>query len=203
MAAVIDALREEHRNMALLLGALEYQIDVFAQSGPPDYDVVCGISAYFLDYPDKCHHPKENSIYHQVIQWHDRELYVVGDLLFEHKIIHDSALQFRDAVKALLNDTDIARSTVVDAAREFIDTERRHMKREEEYFFPLVERVLTPLEWSQVEGELTSGPDPIFGGRAEQKFNAVRERLLAWQREYQEEHKPLTQAAPGPGGGFG
>jgi hemerythrin-like domain-containing protein len=195
MAAVVDVLREEHRNMALLLGALERQIDVFAQGGPPDYDVVCGISLYFIEYPDKCHHPKEDAICNQVIKCHIKEPYVFIDLLIEHKSIHDRAIRFNDAVRALLNDTDIARSTVVDAAQEFIATQRQHMKREEESFFPLVERLLTPDEWSRVEGELASRLDPLFRGSVEERFKTVRERLLAWEEEYRADEKPLAGGA--------
>jgi hemerythrin-like domain-containing protein len=197
MPTVLENLREEHRNMALLLDALEHQIDVFAQGDAPDYDVICGISVYFLDYPDKCHHPKENAIYTQVIQCHSNERYLFKDLLIDHKFIHDSAVRFNDTVRALLNDTDIARSTVVDAAQGFIAVERRHMKQEEEYFFPLVERVLTPAEWSRVEGELAGWPDPIFGGRVEEKFKTVHARLLAWEEEYRADHKPLAGGARG------
>ena len=51
MSALIEALREEHRDMARLLAALAHQITVFAEGRAPDYDVILGVSDYFLDFP--------------------------------------------------------------------------------------------------------------------------------------------------------
>jgi hemerythrin-like domain-containing protein len=183
MAAVVETLQEEHRNIARLLLALEHQIDVFAQDGAPDYDVIGGVADYFLDYPDKRHHPKEDAVFAELSETHPQEAAAIGDLLSEHRALHDRAEQFRDTVKALLNDTDIARSVVVDAARLFIGAERRHMRLEEERFFPMADRRLTPASWSKIEKTLTEGPDPLFGGRVEEGFKKLSDRLLAWDRE--------------------
>ena len=62
MAAIIEVLREEHRNIGRLLRALEYQIEAFAREEPTNYDVVVGVAEYFLGYPDRCHHLKEDLI---------------------------------------------------------------------------------------------------------------------------------------------
>ena len=40
MSRVIETLREEHRNLARLLDALDHQIEVFAEAVRPDYDVI-------------------------------------------------------------------------------------------------------------------------------------------------------------------
>ena len=184
LATVIETLREEHRNIARLLEALDHQVDVFAQAGSPDYDVVSGIAEYFLEYPDLCHHPKEDVVFRRLRETHPQDASKIGDLLGEHRVVHERAGRFRDAVGALLNDTDIARSVVVDAARQFIEAERRHMQKEEEQFLPLAERVLTPVDWSLIEGALSIGRDPLFGARVEEKFARLRERLLAWEQEY-------------------
>ena len=102
----------------------------------------------------------------------------------------------RDTVGALLSATDIARSSVVNAARQFIEAERRHMEREEEHFLPLAERVLTPEDWSNIEGKLANGRDPLFGSRVEKRFNNLRERLLAWEREYRTGQDALASETP-------
>jgi len=183
MASVIEVLREEHRNITRLLQALEYQIDVFAEAGAPDYDVVGGVADYFLDYPDRCHHPKEDVVFAQLRQAHPKETAAIGDLAKEHRAIHEQAQQFRDTVNVLLNETDIARSAVVDAAHVFIEAERRHMRMEEERFFPLAERLLTRDSWQKVDAELIKRSDPLFGARVEEGFRKLSERLLAWEEE--------------------
>jgi hemerythrin-like domain-containing protein len=196
MAGVIDVLRDEHLNIARLLTALEHQMDVFAEAGEPDYDVIGGVAAYFLDFPDRCHHPKENVVFARLRQAHPDETAAIGDLTREHAAIHERAQRFGDTIRALLGETDIARSVVVDAARAFIDAERRHLRMEEERFFPLAERLLGPADWLRIEGDLTTGTDPLFGGRIEARFKSLSERLLAWE---QEDEAWSARARGGPG----
>lgn len=181
---VIDTLREEHQNMTRLLNALEHQMTVFESAGKPDYDVIRGIADYFLDYPDSCHHPKEDVVLAHLQAHYPRDAAAVEDLLNEHRQLHERARWFSDAVHALLNESDIARDAVVNAARVFVETERRHMAKEEERFFPLIERNFTPKDWSEIAGEVTRVCDPLFGDRVEDEFRSLRDRLLAWEEEY-------------------
>ena len=184
MAAVINTLREEHRNIARLLDVLDHQIGVFAEGGKPDYDIITGIAEYFLDYPDLCHHPKEDIVFARLSEAYPTATVTVGDLLAEHKTLHDRVVRFRFTVNALLGETDIARSAIVGAAYFFIEAERRHMQAEEKLFFPLAEQLLTPLDWSLIEGKLADGRETLFGERVDERFKNVRERLLAWESEY-------------------
>jgi hemerythrin-like domain-containing protein len=183
LGSAIEVLRAEHRNIIQLLQALEHQIDVFAQDGAPDYDVIDGVADYFLDYPDRCHHPKEDLVFARLHESHPEHAATIGDLAREHRDIHECAQRFRHTVSLLLNETDIARSAVVDAARVFIEAERRHVRMEEERFFPLAERLLTPETWLKIEGELTKRSDPLFGGKVEEGFRKLSQQLLAWERE--------------------
>jgi hemerythrin-like domain-containing protein len=184
MATLINVLREEHRNIARLLDALEHQVETFAAGDAPDYDVIVGVADYFLDYPNLCHHPKENLIFARLRERHTLRAFSLGDLLAEHRAIHLHARRFRDIVGMLLGETDIARSVVVEAAQDFIAAERRHMSREEEHFLPMAEQLLTQLDWSVIETQLEQRADPLFGDAIEARFKALAERLTAWEREF-------------------
>ena len=184
MSRVIESLREEHRNLARLLDALDHQVEVFAEAVRPDYDVICGVAEYFLDYPDRFHHPKENAVLEVLRRVHPDRAAGLVDLVGEHRALHDDAARFRDVVGALLNDTDIARSTIVGAAGRFIDDQRHHMRMEEDVFFPVAERVLSPEHWSEIELRISDARDPLFGDADEVRFARLRERLLSWEREF-------------------
>jgi hemerythrin-like domain-containing protein len=45
-----------------LLRVLERELSVFDRGARPDYEVVLAVIDYFEDYPDTCHHPKEDMI---------------------------------------------------------------------------------------------------------------------------------------------
>src|SRR5215475_10644110 len=62
MVDIIQGLRQEHRNIESLLRVLERELSVFDRGERPDYEVVLAVIDYFKDYPDCCHHPKEDMI---------------------------------------------------------------------------------------------------------------------------------------------
>ena len=62
MTYIIEVLRQEHCNIESLLRVLERELSVFDRGDRPDYDVVRAVIDYFKDYPDCCHHPKEDMI---------------------------------------------------------------------------------------------------------------------------------------------
>jgi hemerythrin-like domain-containing protein len=187
VVGLIDTLRREHRDIARLLDALDHQITVFAAAARPDYDIVCGIADYFLDYPDQCHHPKENAVFRALVARSPEVAQRFGDLLREHRTVHDHAVAFRASVAALLNEAEISRSAIVGAAVRFLDGQRHHMRLEEDAFFPVAERTLTPEDWRRIEGDILDARDPLFGDATESRFAALRDRLLAWEREFRSE----------------
>jgi hemerythrin-like domain-containing protein len=183
MAAVMEALREDHRNIARLLDALDHQISVFERGGDPDYDVLRGVADYFQEYPDRCHHPKEDVVFAAVRAVRPDVAAEIGDLPAEHRRVHERAGELGRLIDALLSETDVPRAAVVEAAREFIGAERRHMLFEDDRAFPLIEKTLGPSDWARIEAVLALGSDPLFGVLVEEKFKRLSQRLIRWEAE--------------------
>lgn len=184
MTAVVETLREEHRNIARLLDALDHQMTIMAGAAAPDYETVGSIADYFCDYPDRCHHPKENAVFERLQARFPEEAVSIGDLAREHRDVGARARRFRENIQSLYRDAVIPRNAVVGAARSFVDAERKHMRMEEERFFPLALRKLDAGDWAAIEKRLSNDHDPLFGARVEQEYATLRERLLDWEREY-------------------
>ena len=66
MTYVIEILRQEHRNIEKLLRVLERELSLFDRGERPDYEVIHAVIDYFTDYPDSCHHPKEDMIFERL-----------------------------------------------------------------------------------------------------------------------------------------
>ena len=66
MTRIIESLREEHRNIEELLLVLEQELGVFDRNERPDYEIIKAVIGYFQDYPDCCHHPKEDMIFEKL-----------------------------------------------------------------------------------------------------------------------------------------
>ena len=63
VSTVLAQLREDHRNMAILLALLERQAELIAGGEEPDYDLSHDVLRYMTSYPDAVHHPREDRIY--------------------------------------------------------------------------------------------------------------------------------------------
>jgi hemerythrin-like domain-containing protein len=85
MTYVVEVLRQEHRNIEKLLRVLEQELTVFDRGDRPNYEVVVGVIDYFKDYPDSCHHPKEDIIFEKLKSRDPVTAANIGDLRAEHE----------------------------------------------------------------------------------------------------------------------
>jgi hypothetical protein len=84
MTKLIEILREDHRNIETLLLVLERELNIFDRAEQPDYEVMRAIIDYFRDYPDRCHHPKEDAVFAKLKTRDPAATASVGDLEAEH-----------------------------------------------------------------------------------------------------------------------
>lgn len=183
VAEVMTQLREEHRNIVKLLRALEHQLAIFDTTEEPDYDVLAAIADYFVSFPDRCHHPKEDLIYRKMGERDPTLAPAITDLEAEHEEISALARHFREAVQNVLQELEVSRSAFDKVAHHFVREQRRHMQSEEEDFFPLALQILTPDDWAEIDRRFAREVDPVFGSAVSQEFAALRDEILKWEDE--------------------
>lgn len=191
MMQIIDILRDEHRNIEKLLLVLERELCVFNRAERPDYHVVRSVIEYFQDYPDSCHHPKEDVIFAKLKARDPLAAAAVGDLEAEHGKGSKRLARVARAVEAVLADREILRHTVDVAIRDFIDQERQHIAVEEHVLFPAAARALLPQDWAEVRAELATRNDPLRAAR-EAKYRLLRHLILQWEQEAETERTERT-----------
>src|SRR6516162_4183401 len=109
LTETIRVLRQEHRNIESLLGVLEAELSVFDRGDRPDYEVVLAVIDYFKDYPDSCHHPKEDMIVEKLKARDPVAVATIGDLAGEHQVGTRRLRRVAQAVERVLNDQDLLR----------------------------------------------------------------------------------------------
>ena len=155
MTYMIEVLRREHYNIESLLRVLERELSVFERGDRPDYEVIRAVINYFMDYPNSCHHPKEDLIIEKLKARDPLKTATIGDLEAEHR---DGAKRLRRvalAVERVLSDQDVLRQTVNDIVRDFIKHERQHMAMEERVVFPAALEALRAEDWADIAGKLS------------------------------------------------
>lgn len=180
---MMQKLSDEHRNIARLLEILEHQLAIFERGERPDYDIVTAIADYFTGFPERCHHPKEDLILRRLRERYPAAADAIADIEGDHESIGSLAIDFRQAVRNVLDEAEMRRETFRDTVRYFIDAQRRHMQMEHEGFFPIARDVLTAEDWAELEAAVADEEDPVFGGQTEAKFESLRKTILQWQAE--------------------
>jgi len=186
MTRNIEALREDHRNIEELLVVLEHEISVFSRSERPDYEIIQAVIGYFQDYPDCCHHPKEDMIFEKLKARDPVAAQSVGDLEAEHLNEHTRLGRVADVIRKILADHVVQRRTFEDVVGDFIAHERKHMKMEEQFFFSAADSTLRPEDWAGIDARWTGWKDSMFNVAMEEKCQSLRERILQWRRQNQD-----------------
>ncbi len=178
MSATIDKLRIEHRGMAKLLSLLDREVQAFANSEPVDFELVQSIMEYNLQFPDMCHHPKEDVIFQRLCERDAEAAKAVGDLAQEHEELHTYAVRIATAVENILTDHELPREWFSELAGDYLRRMRRHMQMEEVVFFPAAERVLTGDDWKTVDLQVFGMVSPLFDGHTDERYESLRQAIL-------------------------
>jgi len=180
MPKTIDALREDHKNMARLYDLLGRELKVFKTGEHPDYDLIKKILDYCLTYPDQCHHPKEDLVFGRLRQRHPAAVDAIGNLEIEHEKLAAFTWRFATALGNVLEDEQLPRDWFLDLANDFLAFSRRHMQMEEVLFFPAALKHLTPADWAELEAAIESQIEPAFDEDKLKRFEASYREIMAW-----------------------
>ena len=187
MTEMIEVLCQEHRNIESLLRVLERELRIFDRGERPDYEVMLAVIDYFEDYPDTCHHPKEDMIVDKLRARDPVAAATIRDLEAEHQAGTKRLRQVAQAVERVLSDQDLVRENVTNIIRDFIDHERQHMAMEERVVFPAALNALQPQDWADIALKLADRYDTFHQLGFEEKFNRARRSILEMGEEAQAE----------------
>jgi len=186
MATIIDLLREEHRDIDKLLTVLAEELAVFDRQERPDYEVIQAAIAYFQDYPDCCHHPKEDMIFEKLKARDPIAAERIGDVKAEHRHEAERLERVAQAVRHILLDQEISRQAFAIVMRDFIGQERSHMRLEERVLFPAAVNALSGDDWSAIDSQWADRKDTLFNVAIEEKCQSLRDRVLQWAGQNRE-----------------
>ena len=174
MTTMMEALRLEHANIAKLLNLLESQL---TRLGVADFDLVKSIADYLQTYPDQYHHPKEDLVYHALLEAEPETGASLDDLEAEHVELAERTEEFADAVERISDGQEEPGRWFNDLANSYIQYYRHHMAKEDASFFPEAERILEPAVFSELESKVTDASDPLFDRQVPERLESLRAQL--------------------------
>lgn len=178
MVEIVDILRQEHRNIEKLLHVMEQELSVFDRGERPDYEVLRAVIEYFKNYPDSCHHPKEDIIYEKFKTRDPARAASIADLQAEHRYGAAQLRRVAQAIDSVLNDQELLRESIHHIVRDFIDSERNHIALEDEVIFPVILDTLHPEDWADIALTLADRYGPPYEADFEEQFSTLRRDIL-------------------------
>ncbi len=180
MLKILDDLHQDHLNFARLWDLLERELKIFKDGGQPDYGLVETILDYCINYPDLCHHPKEDIIFDKLMECDPATAKTIGDLKQEHENLITLTWRFSTAVSNILEDEQLPREWFMDIANNFLSSSRNHMQMEEVLFYPAARKCLTAEDWAELEASIENVEDPLFSADKQEKYLSLYQEILDW-----------------------
>lgn len=173
----IAILRDEHRSLAAVLHALLVLLDDAGRT--PDPSLLGAMLFYIEQFPERLHHPKEDTWLFRKLRERTTECNAVLDTL---EAQHRAGAQRFAALRSALAAGDHA--AFAQGVREFAALEWQHMGAEERLLLPAASRHLHPQDWRDMAQAFEANGDPRFG--TGESFDTLASRLLAMARSVQQ-----------------
>ena len=167
----------EHVDFLRLLARLELQISLFHEGASPSYVLMLDIVYYLTHFADKFHHPREDVALAKLGERDPSVRALIQRVLGEHKVIASAGKQLVEQLGAVLNGALLTRESVEAAAATYVTYYRHHMARGEKDLFPIVDRVLRPVDWKSVVAAIPSKDDPLFGKEVKERYRVLHRQI--------------------------
>lgn len=168
-------LREDHRNMAIVLDLLAELGDEMEDGKDPDFELFAEIMRYMTVYPDAVHHPKEDVVYEQLRTRRPDLAEDLDHVPDDHREIAQLGSLLRDDVDAINAGAAVRREKMIEDATAYVERLRTHMNWEEVDLFSRIDLMLAAEPYKVDVSEYQHIKDPVF----ELEIEAGFRRLMA------------------------
>ena len=172
-AKVLAELREDHKNMALMINLLERESNRIYDGEEPDYELLQDIMHYMTVYPDAVHHPKEDRLYAELKAARPDLSTGFERITMDHRHIAELSMKLRDDIASINAGNPIKRNAVVADALRYVNTLRGHMQWEELDLFRRVDEMIRMGHDVIETANLVHQADPVFGPEVEENFGRL------------------------------
>lgn len=161
----LEQFYEEHRAISAVLHGMQYLVRQHRDRGKPLDPKVLRAMLYYLDvFPEREHHPREETILFAALRKRTREA---------DEALDELARQHEGGEAAIRNlEQDLLRyegggeaefPAFAAAVERFVEGYWAHMRKEEHEIMPLARKHLTPEDWKEAEAAFAKRRDPLEG----------------------------------------
>ena len=174
---IMKELREDHRNMSMILDLLDDAVREASSGRDPDFELIEEIMRYVTVYPDAVHHPKEDIVYDQLRTRRPDLADGLDDVPADHRDIAALGSALRDDVEAINAGAAVRREKFIADTSGYVSRLREHIGWEERDLFKRIDSMLDAEEQNVDVSEFQHIKDPVFELEIESGFRRLLESL--------------------------
>ena len=180
MPKTLNIIRDEHRSIAAILHGMEYLVDRIRARKAKINPHVFSAMIYYLDtFSERMHHPKEDRYLFSAMRSRGAEAAaIVADLEREHAAGDETLRRLEQSLVRYEEGGDKEFPAFARAVETFVRQYRDHMRKEEDFVFPLAERLLSASDWQAIDRAFEENRDPLAGERDTRDFEKLFDRIV-------------------------
>ena len=198
----IATIQSEHRSLGMVLHTLQTLLDkIAAEHVVADFALMSTALYYIDDFPERCHHPKEDEYLFKRLRLRSTEFDAVLDRLqTEHTRsavtvagLHRALVHYQGGAPEGLRLFKAAVDSYADDMREHFGLEDTLMTR--------ARTILSEEDWELIAWAFTANDDPLFGANQSLEFSLLYHRIMVLvprKMKPQLQHLQAARVAPRP-----
>lgn len=175
----IRIIREEHTAIACIIHSLEYVVHKLEAGTEPNFRLLQAMLEYIFEYPERCHHPKENRHLFKTLRLRNPHVAALIDELEAEHVRGDELL--KDLKHALTRYETGGRAELrvfAQLVARFAEFHWEHMTKEEDVLMPIAKRSLTDSDWQEIAEAFLRNDNPLFGLNPKEHYSQLFDRIL-------------------------
>ena len=176
---VTATIKQEHYALGMVMALLQRLLgDIAAGRGEPDFALFAAALYYIDDFPERCHHPKEDEYLFKALRSRTvRHNVVLDDLQAEHVRSAQMVGYLHQALTHYQGGAPEGRERFCAAVEAYATMLRDHMHKEDELLAQAPDD-LAEEDWSRIAAAFDANDDPLFGKNQRAEFNKLYLRIL-------------------------
>jgi hemerythrin-like domain-containing protein len=176
---VTDILMEEHRIIERVLAAMETQAQRMKTGSSVRTGFFLDAVAFSRKFVDGCHHRKEEeSLFMAMVDAGlSNQTGPIAILLAEHEQGRVYTRAMEKSARAVEGGHSAARDDIIQNALAYVALLRQHIRRENDFFFPLAVRMIAPNQQAKLSEEFDRIELEETGAGVHKKYHALAEAM--------------------------
>ena len=177
--SALAIIREEHRMLRSVMQTLEQVVqELLTHHIDADHALIACMLYYIEDFPERCHHPKEDEFLFRLLRERtSRADAVLDELQAQHVRSAQMMAYLQRSFVHYLGGAPGGLRHFADAVESYAAFLGDHMEQEENRVLPLAEKTLQPGDWQAIDAAFRANRDPLGGEELQREFRKLKQRI--------------------------